>query len=107
MKISVNVIGQRMKLATNIKCLVSGSKQFIKFIFNMDSNWDNLLTYAQFRQNDVVYNRYLDKDNSVYLPNEIIAGTCELVLCGTHNGIRATTNCLTLTIDENILVADN
>ena len=106
MEILVNVIGQKLKVTTNLKCFISGSQQFVKFIFNMDSEWDNLLTFAQFRQNGVAYNQYLDEDNSVYLPSEIGAGTCTLILYGTYNGVRATTNYLTLTIDESILVTD-
>ena len=106
MEILVNVVGQKLKIATNLKCFVSGSQQFVKFIFNMDSEWDNLTVFAQFKQNDVAYNQYLDNDNSVYLPSEISAGTCELILYGTGNDVRATTNYLTLTIDESVLVTD-
>ena len=106
MEILVNVIGQKLKVTTNLKCFISGSQQFVKFIFNMDSEWDNLLTFAQFRQNGVAYNQYLDEDNSVYLPSEIGAGACTLILYGTGGDVRATTNYLTLTIDENILVTN-
>lgn len=106
MEISVNVIGQKLKVTTNLKCFISGSQKFVKFIFNMDSDWDNLLTFAQFSQNGISYNQYLDDENSVYLPSEIVAGTCTLILYGTGNDVRATTNYLTLIIDENVLVAD-
>ena len=106
MEILVNVIGQKLKIATNLKCFISGSQQFVKFIFNMDDSWDNLTTFAQFRQNDVAYNQYLDTNNSVYLPREIGAGACTLILYGTGGNVRATTNYLTLTIDENILVTN-
>ena len=106
MEILVNVIGQKLKIATNLKCFISGSQQFVKFIFNMDDSWDNLTTFAQFRQNDVAYNQYLDANNSVYLPREIGAGACTLILYGTGGNVRATTNYLTLTIDENILVTN-
>ena len=106
MEILVNVIGQKLKVTTNLKCFISGSQQFVKFIFNMDDSWDNLQTFAQFRQNDVAYNQYLDANNSVYLPREIGAGTCTLILYGTGGNVRATTNYLTLTIDENILVTN-
>lgn len=106
MEILVNVIGQKLKIATNLKCFISGSQQFVKFTFNMDDSWDNLQTFAQFRQNDVAYNQYLDANNSVYLPREIGAGTCTLILYGTGGNVRATTNYLTLTIDENILVTN-
>lgn len=106
MEILVNVIGQKLKIATNLKCFISGSQQFVKFIFNMDDSWDNLTTFAQFRQNDVAYNQYLDANKSVYLPREIGAGACTLILYGTGGNVRATTNYLTLTIDENILVTN-
>lgn len=106
MEILVNVIGQKLKIATNLKCFISGSQQFVKFTFNIDDSWDNLITFAQFRQNDVAYNQYLDANNSVYLPREIGAGACTLILYGTGGNVRATTNYLTLTIDENILVAN-
>lgn len=98
MEILVNVIGQKLKIATNLKCFVSGSQQFVKFTFNMDDSWDNLLTFAQFRQNGAAYNQYLDEDNSVYLPSEIGAGTCTLTLCGTGDDVRAITDCLKFTI---------
>ena len=98
MKILVNVIGQKLKVATNLKYLISGSQQFIKFIFNIDSEWDNFVTFAQFCQNDMIYNRYLDEDNSVYLPTEISSGTCTLTLCGTGDDVRAITDCLKFTI---------
>lgn len=106
MEILVNVIGQKLKIATNLKCFISGSQQFVKFTFNMDDSWDNLTTFAQFRQNGVAYNQYLDANNSVYLPSEIVAGACTLILYGTGGNVRATTNYLTLTIDENILVTN-
>jgi hypothetical protein len=42
----------------------------------------------------------------VYLPPEIGAGTCYLILCGTGNQVRATTNFLTLQINDNKLIED-
>lgn len=34
------------------------------------------MTFAQFMQNGVAYNQYLDEENSAYLPPEIGVGTC-------------------------------
>lgn len=106
MDILVNVANQKLKIATNLKSLVAGTQEFVRFVFNTSGDWDDLLTFAQFTQNGVSYNQYLDNDNSAYLPSEIGVGTCTLMLYGSNENTIATTNYLTLTIDENILVAD-
>ena len=111
MELLVNVNNQKLRLATNLKSLVAGSQQFIKFTFNLSDEWDDLLTFAQFIQGSNSYNAYLDENNSVYLPHEIEAGTCKLILYGTGSQgegsqIIATTNYLELNIDENITVAN-
>jgi hypothetical protein len=86
--------------------LVSGSQEFVRFEFIFNKNWDELTTFAQFTQNGVAYNQYLDENNSVYLPPEIQAGTCTLMLYGSRDKVIATTNYLTLTITKDILVSD-
>lgn len=111
MELLINVINQKLKLATNLKSLVAGTQQFIKLIFNLPDEWDGLLAFAQFIQGSNSYNAYLDENNSVYLPSEIQAGTCKVLLYGTGNQgensqIIATTNYLEFTIDENIIISD-
>lgn len=106
MDILVNVSNQKLKIATNLKSLVAGTQEFVRFVFNLTGDWDNLLTFAQFRQNGVAYNQYLDDDKSAFLPSEIGTGTCTLMLYGSNDKTIATTNYLTLSIDENILVGD-
>lgn len=111
MELLINVINQKLKLATNLKSLVAGSQQFIKLTFNLSEEWDDLLTFAQFIQGENAYSQYLDENNSVYLPHEIQAGTCKVILYGTGSQgegsqIIATTNYLEFTIDENITVAN-
>ncbi len=106
MDILVNVANQKLKIATNLKSLIAGTQEFVRFTFNLTGDWDNLLTFAQFRQNGVAYNQYLDDNNSAYLPSEIGVGTCTLMLYGSNDRTIATTNYLSLTIDENILVSD-
>jgi hypothetical protein len=69
MNILVNVINQKLKIKANTKRLVSGTQKFIRFEFNLDDAWDNLLVFAQFIQNGKAYNDYLDENNSVYLPD--------------------------------------
>ena len=106
MLILANVSNQRLYIASTMEGLVDGSQNFVKFRFNLSDDWDGLLTFAQFTQGGVAYNKYLDEENSVYLPPEIKAGTCTLMLYGTHDTTIATTNYLTLKIDKNILVSD-
>lgn len=106
MDILVNVANQKLKIATNLKSLVAGTQEFVRFVFNLTGDWDGLLTFAQFRQDGVAYNQYLDDDKSAYLPAEIGTGTCTLMLYGSNDKTIATTNYLTLSIDENILVSD-
>ena len=106
MDILVNVANQKLKIATNLKSLVAGTQEFVRFVFNTSGDWDGLATFAQFMQNGVAYNAYLDDDKAAYLPSEIGVGTCTVMLYGSNENTIATTNYLTLTIDENILVSD-
>lgn len=106
MSIVVNVLNQKMHISSNADWLVAGSQQFVKFKFNLSSGWDGLKVFAQFRQGDNSYNQYLDDENCVFLPPEIKAGTCTLMLYGSNETIIGTTNYLTLKIGENHLVSN-
>lgn len=106
MNIQINVINQKLRLATNLKNYVAGSQEFVQFTFNILEEWDDLLPFAQFIQNGSTYNIYLDSSNSVYLPSEIQAGICEVTLYGNNGRVIATTNKLKLNIDENNIVVD-
>lgn len=106
MNIQVNVINQKLKIATNIKALVAGTQEFIRFEFIFDEGWDDLKVFAQFRQNGSPYNVFLDDNNSVYLPPEILPGNCEMSICGTHDTVIAYSDTLLLTIDENRMIQD-
>lgn len=104
MDIFVHVKNQKLKVATNLKSYVSGTQNFVRFIFNITDEWRGLKIFAQFCQNGVAYNQYLDENDSAYLPAEIKHGTCTLMLYGSDGDVVGTTNYITLTIDENILV---
>lgn len=106
MEITINVVNQKLRLASNLRDYVSGSQNFVKFIFNIDNSWDGLYPFAQFIQGGTTYNLYLDSNNAVYMPPEIQPGECRLTLYGANNGVRATTEALLLTIDESMLVVD-
>ena len=85
MSILVNVINQKMVMSSCNNELVAGSQQFVKFRFNLDEDWKDLVSFAQFRQGENAYNQYLDEDNCAYLPPEIGVGTCTLMLYGSNN----------------------
>lgn len=106
MTILVRVVNQKLKTTSNLKSLVSGSQEFVRFKFSLDSEWDDLIVFAQFIQDGTAYNQYLDENNCVYLPSEIVAGTFDLLIYGTGGDVIATTNYLTYTVDENALIAD-
>ena len=106
MDILVNVANQKLKIAANLKSLVKGTQEFIRFVYNLTGDWDGLTVFAQFIQNGVAYNQLLDSENSAYLPAEIGAGTVTMMLYGSGGNTIATTNYLTLTVDENIFVQD-
>lgn len=106
MNVLVDVIGQKLNIVAESSKLASGTQEFIKFIFQMTDDWDGLSVFAQFIQNGIAYNQYLDETNSVYLPAEIKAGKCYLILCGSGEQVIATTNYLTLRIDDNHFIAD-
>lgn len=104
MDILINVAGQKLKVVTNLKKLVSDSQQFIRFIFNLDDEWDPLTTFVQFAQNNTAYNVFLDSENAAYLPSEIVPGKMTMVLYGSGGTVIGTTNYLTFDIEDYILV---
>ena len=106
MDILVNVINQKLTVAINNKTIVEGTQEFVRFVFNLSDDWDGLHPFAQFIQDGNAYNSYLNDDNAVYLPSEIKAGTCNMLLFGSAGEVKGTTNYVTLKIDESLLVSD-
>lgn len=109
MGIGIRVVNQQLRTTTNFRTLVSGSQNFVRFIFDLSNEWDDLLVFAQFTQNGVGYNMYLDEENSVYLPSEIVDGTFTLMLYGSggfNSGVVATTNSLTFNVIKSNYIED-
>lgn len=106
MSIYIHVVDQKMHASSTMEGIVDGSQNFVKFRFHLSEEWNNLVTFAQFLQGGTAYNQYLDSENAVFLPPEIGAGTCTMMLYGTGGTTIATTNYLTLKINKNILVHD-
>ena len=106
MDIIVHVVNQTLHIRSNLNNFVEGSQNFVRFSFVFTSEWEGLKKFAQFRQNGHAYNIYLDENNCVYLPPEITAGSCMLMLYGSVDSIIGTTNYLTLKINKNHLITD-
>lgn len=102
MEIFVNVIGQKLKIPTNAKTIISGTRRFIKLTFMLNTDWDNMNVHAHFEQGESTYDTVLDSDNSCYVPSDLSAGTCTLMLYGLNSGSTtiATTESFVFTIDE-------
>jgi len=100
MDILVTVVNQKLKITTNGKRDVAGTQRFVRFIVDLPNEWKELTTFAQFRQGDIAYNQYLDGNYAAYMPAEIKAGKCLLMLFGSNNNaVIGTSNHLELTID--------
>ncbi len=84
----------------------SESQEFVKFEFDFTPDWDDLLIFAQFTQEQETYNVYLNDDNTVYLPQEIQNGAVKLTLCGTKGNVKATTSSLVFIINPTQLKED-
>lgn len=106
MEIKIYVVGQTLKVATIPYEFIDGSQNFVAFKFHLDSAWDELRPFAQFIQDEVAYNVYLDENGVCYLPPEIVEGTFLLLLYGAAGDVRATTNFLEFTVKHNILIGD-
>ena len=106
MDIAVDVINQELRVTPeNLRHFAPGSKNFVRFVFNLGSDWDGMTTLAQFAQDGVPYSIYLDGENSACLPREIGPGTCYLMLYGVNGTTKiGTTNRLTLYINDNHFV---
>lgn len=107
MDVHVAVDGQRMTFIDSGYRFAPQSQKFIKFVFDLSDDWNDLTIFAQFKQGNNAYNSYLDSSNCVYLPNEIAAGDCCMMLYGTGNGaVIGTTNGIRLCISDNGYVED-
>lgn len=106
MEVLVSVIGQKLRIATNCKTFVEGTRNFIKFVFSLPDEWASLSMHAQFIQDGVALNRQLDSNYSAFLPDEIHDGKCDLILYGVNGMTVALTDSLTLNIKRSNHVSD-
>lgn len=100
MDVFIDVVNQKLRVATNLRKYVSGTNQFVRFIFNLSDDWAGLTTRAEFLQNENVFSHELDSNNSVYLPREVTHGKCSLSLKGTNGTITATSEDVVFLIEK-------
>ena len=85
MDIFVKVDGQKIVLPTNMK-VVTGSSNFVKLVFTLATDWDNMSVKAIFTQivngERVDTKKTLDEYNSCYVPSTLEEGRCVLTLYG-------------------------
>lgn len=98
MDIFVKVDGQKIVLPSNMK-VVTGSSNFVKLIFTLATDWDNMSIKAIFTQviggEKVDTKKTLDENNSCYIPSTLEEGRCVLTLYGIGGiggSVKATTN---------------
>lgn len=98
MDIFVKVDGQKIVLPTNMK-VVTGSSNFVKLVFTLATDWDNMSVKAIFTQvvngERVDTKKTLDEYNSCYVPSTLEEGRCVLTLYGVGGiggSVKATTN---------------
>ena len=108
MMINIKVLGQQLIVCqpdslNKFNNLIAGTQKFIKFKFELDDSWQDLIIFAQFTQNNNSFDVYLDENNCVYLPGEIQQGKCSLILYGVKEEIIAISDCLSFKIKKNCL----
>lgn len=106
MDVNVKVNGQKMSSDLCYNNIASGSQEFVRFCFELTGDWSGLKTFAQFSQDGNGYNVYLDDDNCAYLPPEIEAGKCSVMLYGTGGTVIGTTNSLGFYVKDNGRISD-
>lgn len=82
MEVLVNVIGQKLRIPSNFKKVITGSRKFVKFVFTLSSEWSYITPHAKFTQDDNVFDAVLGSEHTCYLPSEITSGEFVLTLYG-------------------------
>lgn len=102
MEIFVNVIGQKLKIPSNLKRVVAGSKKFIKLIFTLSSEWTYITPHVKFIQGNNVFDASLGNSHTCYLPSDIVPGEFIMMLygIGANGDIVAVTDDIKLIADS-------
>lgn len=105
MDVKINVVGQKLYFNANTT-IVSGSRNFVKFVFSFTKDWDMLTKYVQFIQGGNSYTTEVGNDDSCYLPYQIESGECLMHVYGlrAYNLIVATTSSLKFIVEKSDLM---
>ena len=108
MEVFVNVIGQKLRIPSNFKKVIAGSKNFVKLVFTLSSDWAYMTPHAKFVQDWNVFDASLGSDHTCYLPSGIVPGKFTLTLYGVglDGEIIAVTNDILLFAEESSFDAD-
>lgn len=106
MDILVSVAGQKLRTTTNNRRITAGTREYIRFVFTFTDDWDGLMIFAQFSQEGKSYNKYLNDDNTVTLPQEITNGEFTLKLQGDKGDITAKSFPLSFEADLDPIISD-
>jgi len=107
MEILVRVVNQKLKIRTDMRHIVSGTKQFVRFIFDIPDQFAALAPHAQFVQGENIYDVELSSNDwGCYLPWELNTGVCTLSLYGIDGDIIGTTDCVDLQIIKSAIIPD-
>lgn len=106
MDILINVAGQKLRTTTNNRRLVAGTREYIRFVFTLSEDWSGLKIFAQFTQNGESYNKFLDENMCVTLPQEILEGTFELALQGNFDLVEAKSFPLVFEVERDPITSD-
>ena len=107
MDIFADVMGQKIKIATNQKVFVTGTQRFVRFIFWLSDDWNGMNLFAQFKQNGIAHTQMLDGENAVYLPKNIAPGEFTLALQGTNSEKIAKTDEIRLMANKDPFAGDD
>ena len=114
MNVFCTVEGQKLSIVTPLRHFAQGSDDFVKFLFTFSEDWNGLMTFAQFRQNNNIVNKYMSNETvddvtykTVTLPSGWEPGPLTMTLYGTgRETVVGTTNYVLMMIDETGFVAD-
>ena len=104
MNINIKVDGQNLYVTHNLHSVIDGSKEFIKFVFDLPDEWKELNPTVQFIQGATHTDVVLDSSYSATLPSDLAVGDCHVILYGLSGKVRAVTEHLTIKIKENMLI---
>ncbi len=80
MDITAKVIGQSIIMPVNTRGMIAKAEDYVRFVFIMSKEWDDLTVMAQFQQFGNTYDVYLD-DEGVQSCRVVSSMVLVLLLC--------------------------